>query len=229
MKLRILKINFQSPQLKDMTIESFLDYMEMNFPDYNYISENFRNEEFNKLYPKIQFKIIDNQPTIIAAKKGIKVLRKVFPVIDKLKHIGDIEEESENKFYMYEEDIGISEEMINYKFASPWFPFYRINYEDYLHFQNDIPDEKFRNLGIRDLMRNMLIGCLYRMSKSMGYSINQKFHVESDFILPPPEKKDPATVSITGNFSMDFHIPSLLGLGNYVFRNKGVVVKNNDG
>lgn len=223
MKLRILKIDFLASELKNMKTDPFLDHLENNFDKNKLIEENYINEKRNKLYPKIQLKNIDGQPTIIAVKKGIKLLRKIFPIINNLKHIGDKEAVSDKDFYMYEEELGRNDEMVNYHFVTPWFPFYSGSYEDYIHFQTDIQDERFRKLGVGDLTRKMLIGCVYRMSKSIGYSVHQKFDIESDLVLPAPKKVDPATVSITGNFAINFFIPSFLGLGNNVFKNRGVV------
>lgn len=137
----------QTPLLRGYILNKFgkKDYVELH---------NHSGEGFVYIYPKIQYKIIGGDAVLIGIKEGINVLGDIILDIKELDLKGEIYKVVNGYVRVKLEEFGVADDMIKYKFISPWIA---LNEKNYL---------KFKNLdkeGRKKLLERILIGNVLSM------------------------------------------------------------------
>jgi len=188
------------------------------YPKFSLIHNHLDNEQLNYAYPSIQFKIIENKPTIIGINEGIEVLKQVFMDIDKLDIGGKIQQINEKSSQLKEVDIGQVDEPISYKFISPWMALNQKNHAEY---------RKLNWAEKRTGLEKILRGNLMSLSKGLNYFIPDFDNVQVQSRLKSVYRnfKNQKMLCFTGEFETNFIIPNYLGIGKQTARGFGTVMK----
>jgi hypothetical protein len=168
--------------------------------------------------PLIQYRIIDNHPALIGINEGIDVMKKVFFEINSININGVAFRTTEREISVIESGFGICEEYVNYRFNSPWMA---LNEENHVKYLNCNPIEK--NILLKRILRQNL----KTLSKGFDYWIKDFDGLQMDGWFKPMQVKfkDNTMTCFKGEFTTNFAIPPMLGVGKQSARGFGVIEK----
>ena len=201
------EIKEDAPQLRGFFAAKFNEYV---------LLHHHKAGKFVYSYPLIQYKMLDNIPTIIGINEGTEVLKDIYDGYDSLK-LG------KHKYKIFQREITtkkqifeISDSIYEYQFLTPWLALNERNYEKYI---------KFGTWEKRKiLLEKILIGNIISMSKSLGYTVPKP--IKANIIKLKEVKaslKGVPMLGFLGNFSMNFEIPDYFGIGKSVSRGFGTI------
>ncbi|AAB98993.1 hypothetical protein MJ_0978 [Methanocaldococcus jannaschii DSM 2661] len=115
------------------------------------------------------------------------------------------------------EEFGVAENMIKYKFISPWIALNEKNYLEYKELDED---------GKKELLEKILVGNILSMSKYLDYTVEEKLKAGlleyEDFVV---KYKGNKFIGFWGEFLVNFNIPNYLGIGRKVSKGFGSVIR----
>jgi len=190
-----------------------------------YILNKYKYEELHNhsgngfiyTYPKIQYKIVGGSAFIIGIEEGTKILGKIALETNKLELNHEIYKVMDGYISLKMEDFGTCDTENTYKFISPWLALNEKNYKNY----KDLDD-----IGKKEKLEKILVGNIISMSKYLNYTVDKKIEAN---ILNYREfgvkYKGNSFVGIFGEFTVNFNIPNLFGIGRKVSKGFGSVIK----
>ena len=215
-KVEISIITYPSFQLKDArAIRGFFGNIYRNRPEFH----GHKDKRFVYKHPLIQYKVLGVSSLIIGLKDGAYLL-KALPRFKKI-------EIHYKKYRVLQQDIkidllpfGLSKDMINYTFITPWLGLNEKNYMEYL-----ILKKKGVKKEIDRFLGKIIIGNILSLSKSVGYVVNNPIYIESSLEeYGTVQVKDGVNlIGFTGQLKANFFIPDLWGIGKFSSRGYGVV------
>ncbi|MCD8023672.1 MAG: DNA repair protein [Lachnospiraceae bacterium] len=165
-------------------------------------------------YPKIQYKVLNQKPVIVAAEEGIRSLHPHLMEQTEIK-IGDkVFTDTELDINLSERPIGDSRDKKTYRFLTPWLA---LNQKNYAVYQKASTEEK------EQMLTHILIGNLLSLCKGFGVTIERsleaELHLKSTTVLYKGKKME----GFKGTFQVNCCIPELLGIGKATARGFGTV------
>lgn len=166
-------------------------------------------------YPLVQYKIIQNTPTVIGINEGSDLLKEIFFLVPSIR-LGDVEYRIiQEGVTVRQVPFGLDDRFHSYEFITPWLALNQENYHAFYRGKNS--EER------RDLLRRTLTGNLLSVSKSLNYQVPGQIRSEVNVRPLKQRVKDVNVVAFTGTFHCNFEIPDLLGIGKSVSRGFGAV------
>ena len=116
-------------------------------------------------------------------------------------------------------EFGPSEKEIRYRFLTPWLALNEENYKSYCSMKKY--GEK------QDLLNRILVGNLLSLCKSLGITVTERLQARVDMSNSEKIeiKRGVELVGFQGEFSVDFELPPLWGIGKQTARGLGAVQK----
>ena len=178
---------------------------------------NHDGNKFIYRYPLVQYKVIDNIPTIIGINEAANIVAKIGLFEDEL-IIRDVSYDI-NKKEINKENIefGCTDDYIEYEFVTPWIAINQNNRAEY-QYGNEIKKE--------EILKKILIGNIISMSKGLGYTVGKKLICWINIEEKRVKLKGITHVGFVGKFKVNFKIPDYLGLGKSVSRGFGTIKKS---
>lgn len=214
MKLKILRLTLHSdaPMRGDAT--KLRGFFATSFNEHALLHQHVTDKLIYK-YPLIQYKMLDGSPLVLGIDEGAEVLKEIYDKFNEIKLGENTYTIMERGVTLKSEDFGCTEEIYSYRFATPWIALSQENYSKYL---NASWEER------KDLLRRILVGNLLSASKGLGYVAKEHIRLEvgrmQDEICMLKGMK---VTGIRGEFTTNFAIPDLMGLGRSVSRGYGAV------
>lgn len=165
-------------------------------------------------YPLVQYKVLNQNPVIVAAEEGI---RSIHPHLMQEKELTIGSQHYEDMaltIQLSELPIGDSRERRNYQFLTPWLA---LNQENYNRYQISSQEEKDL------LLERILTGNILSMCKRFGIVIEQPLCVVHQMRGLPVLYKGKIMEGFIGTFQVNSCIPNLFGLGKGTARGYGTV------
>jgi len=217
MKMKIMKIIFSDLDLKVRDTPKLRGAIATKFPGYSLLHHHIEKNRLLYMYPKIQYKTINGPPMIIGIKEGIDVLKNVYSEMGELQlSFFESKVHSEIEIKVIDQIFGESEDLIEYRFATPWMALNQKNYELFVSGNTESKDK---------LLKSILIGNILSLSKSLAYKIENRIHAKLKLSKSKTNFKNNPMITFYGNFIINFHIPDYLGLGKSVSRGFGTVLR----
>lgn len=166
-------------------------------------------------YPLVQYKIIDEKPTVIGINEGSDLLKEIFHLSPSIRLGKDEYRIVREGVDVRQVSFGLDEMLRTYEFATPWMALNQENYHAFYEAKNTAERH--------DLLRRTLTGNILSMSKSLGYQVPGQIRVEVRVRPLKRRLKDVNVMAFTGRFHANFQIPDLLGIGKSVSRGFGAV------
>ena len=212
--VQVLYVQFESVHLRAFDIPKFRGYLAKKYASYQLIHNHLENDKLRYAYPVIQFKTIVNKPVIIGIEEGIHVLKKVFLDINELRINKQRIQINEKSVMLREWKLGQADEVISYRFISPWMVLNQENHKKY---------KRMKWHEQRAFLEKILAGNLKSLSKAFNYFIPgfENLHVRLDIKPLTRNFKNIKMTCFTGTFQTNFHIPDHLGLGKQTARGFG--------
>jgi hypothetical protein len=178
-------------------------------------------EDGRTLYrmPLVQYKVINGVPTLLGLQEGAQLLAELFFQIKTLR-IEDREYSvMERDISLQKMEVGVVENLCNYRFVSPWMALNQRNYAAYR-----AADETERMAMLNRILRSHILS-FYR---GVGYEVPREQRILTT-LRPHREGltgfKDNLMTAISGEFTANVLLPNNIGLGKSVARGYGTISK----
>ena len=168
MNLKILRLTLQSATPMHGNASKLRGFFATSFNEHALLHQHTADKLIYK-YPLIQYKMLQGKPLVLGINEGAEVLKEIYDKFDEIK-IG------ESKYTIMErgvtlksEEFGCSQEILSYRFATPWLALSQENYPKYLEASWE---ER------KDLLRRILMGNILSASKGLGYVATEQIRLE---------------------------------------------------
>lgn len=216
MKKATLSLN--NVMLKPSQTHKFRGYIGNVFADYDLIHNHDPvSGKYLYRYPLIQFKIINNTPTIVAlTDKAVALFVDVLMDIEQIAVNEIVIPVYEKDLKVEEVEFGYADEQFMYEFKSPWIALNQKNYQKFK--KSDHDEQKF-------LLSRILTGNIISMAKYLDYTLEHDQRIKTTLQIKQKTVtlKGNRVLGFTGYFKTNFHLPDDLGLGKSVSRGFGNV------
>ena len=195
---------------------SLRGYIAHQFPQYDILHNHMKNGKFLYLYPRIQYRTINGEAYIIGLEEGIQVVREIEPQLETIQLKGNTHRVIQKQITFQEVRFGFAGLSIEYSFIKPWLALNEKNHSDYIQLKTKIKRDAF--------WKNILIGNILSISKSLGYIVEQQIRVDSLKLKEHKTSlKSTPMLGFLGTFLVNFEIPDYWGIGKSVSRGFGTV------
>lgn len=170
-------------------------------------------------YPLVQYKILQDTPTLIGLGEGADLLVQLFLEIKELNIDGKIYPVYGKNIMVEEVVIGISDKLNTYRFENFWVP---LNQENHARFQRYTDDEK------QDQLNSIAIRNMISFFKGLGLHLSPDARVlaiAEVSLQRETQFKDNKMIAFKGLLITNALLPNHIGLGKSVSRGFGVVRK----
>lgn len=215
-KIRYILVVFTDVKMPPSDIPKLRGYFAAKYADIHQFHNHLPGEGYDYHLPLIQYRIIGGSPAMLGIGQGIEIMKQVFFEIDELKISGQSFTSNEKQISLIEADFGQCEEFYDYRFISPWMA---LNQENHLNYLELNPVEQ------KQLLKTILARNLKSLSKGFDYWIPEfdKIMVDGWFTPLMVNFHSQKMQCFKGDFTINFRIPDLLGLGKQSARGFGVV------
>lgn len=219
MKYLVLKFNDVKLDVRD--IAKVRGYFATSFPDKTLLHNHLPNGKYCYKFPKIQYRLFDGNPALIAMEEGIDVLKEVFFLTDEMVIGTKVYDLYEKEIISFNVEIYQQTDFSYYQFVSPYMALNQANHARYRQ------ADKFEK---QNILRKIIKGNLKTLSKGFSYEIPDfdNITVEADLKEKYVNYKDVKMLCFEGDFKVNFSIPDYWGLGKQTARGFGVVKKIKD-
>ncbi len=215
--LLFTKIQFPEIQLSTRDANKLRGYFGNLFKDHSELLHNhYSSGALRYRYPLVQYKILDQVPTLIALEEGAKLLTGLFLKISEINIDGTIYAIHSKNIENKKVEIGYSEELMEYEFKTLWMG---LNQNNYLSYKATAKDDQAK------LLTKILIGNILSFYKSVGLRLepHQKILAKCDLKEKQTGFKGQSMMAFSGRFLANAHLPSGIGLGKGVSRGYGTI------
>lgn len=216
MNLEVCTVKYSELRLKNRDAEKIRGYIGNRYIENNLL-HNHDDNKFIYRYPLVQYKVIDNIPTIIGINEAANIVAKIGLFEDEL-IIRDVSYDINKKEINKENfEFGCTDDYIEYEFVTPWIAINQKNRAEY-QYGNEIKKE--------EILKKVLIGNIISMSKGLGYTVSKQLICWINVEEKRVKLKGITHVGFVGKFKVNFKIPDYLGLGKSVSRGFGTIKKS---
>ncbi|WP_372365251.1 CRISPR-associated endonuclease Cas6 [Candidatus Uabimicrobium sp. HlEnr_7] len=215
--VKILFLIFKDVTLKAYEIPKLRGYFASTLKHHTLLHNHLPGNKFDYKFPRIQYRIIENNPALLAIEEGVKVIEEVFFQTQQLVIGSKKTIDTNQKMIQVKECFfGQSSEVHKYSFTAPWLALNKENYQIYR--KTDLLEQQV-------LLKKILKGNLMTLAKGFDYTIDDidKVSIEGIFIPKKVNFKNVKMQGFTGSFMTNFCIPDLFGLGKQSARGFGVI------
>jgi CRISPR/Cas system endoribonuclease Cas6 (RAMP superfamily) len=213
-KYIILKFNDVKLDVRD--IAKVRGYFAKNFSDNTLLHNHLPKGKYSYKFPKIQYRLFDGNPALVAMEEGIDVLKEVFFLSDEMTIGNRVFQLNEKEIISFDVELRQQKDPVYYKFVSPYMA---LNQENYKRYQRaDFYDKA-------EILAEIIKNNLKTISKGFSYEIPDFDSIKIQANLKPKlvNFKNVKMLCFTGDFKATFLIPDYWGLGKQTARGFGVV------
>jgi hypothetical protein len=193
-------------------------YFGQEFEDQVLIYNRGPNDDLLYQYPRVQFKVIDDNAVLVGVKEGSELLQQVWRDYDRTCLGGDGLRVVEARIESHEEPLMSTDEPLEYRFVTPWIALNQKNFGEYTSKRN--PHHRKQELS------RILTGNCLGLAKSLGIRFSDR--VTADCSRLTSIKASPqgsGMIGFVGRFTVNVTLPDDMGLGKSVARGFGTVQK----
>jgi len=219
-ELQICRIKFPEIKLQTRDAHKLRGYFGNLFKEYSPILHNhYEDGRFRYKYPSIQYKVINNIPTLIGIEEGAELLPSLFLKIKALDINGQKYSINTKNIALTNEKAGYSPNLHEYQFATLWMGLNQTNYAKYHHLKSEVEKQEMLNA--------ILVGHILSFFRNTGVELNAnerlmaKVHVEEK----STQFKENKMVAFSGSFIVNALLPDEIGLGKAVSRGFGTITR----
>jgi len=178
------------------------------------LHNHFEDGRLRYAYPLVQYKVIENVPTLTGFAEGAHLLTQLFLKMREIK-IG------EETFPVYSKNISqknhelsVNKGLYNYTFKTLWMGLNQKNFRIYL----DLGENEQKKFLDKTVQNNIL-----SFYKGLGFRVQEQILVNGMYAEKQTLFKDKKMVAFAGRFSSNAVLPDFAGIGKAVSRGFGTV------
>lgn len=208
-------IRFPEIQLRKRDAHKLRGYFGNLFREKSELLHNhLEGGEFKYDYPKVQYKVIDNTPTLVGIADGADLLPELFLKIHELNIDGKVYPVHQKNIEARQVEPGETIAPKSYRFESLWMGLNQKNHAKYSD-ANLLEKEK--------LLERILVGNCLSFFKSLNIFIDKKLEARGSFIEKSTRFKNNKMIAFEGMFEINAELPDYIGLGKQVSRGFGTI------
>lgn len=181
------------------------------------LHNHFADGSLRYLYPLVQYKVINETPTLVGLAEGANLLTKLFLDITELNIDGRVYPLFQKNLDQYQVEVGLSEELHSYRFENLWMALNQKNNSEYIACQTQSDKDKLLN---RILENNLL-----SFYKGVGIWLKGHLMAKGKFKESKTQLKNNTMKAFSGDFTANCLIPDHVGIGKSVSRGFGSLLK----
>ncbi|WP_019989963.1 CRISPR-associated endonuclease Cas6 [Rudanella lutea] len=186
---------------------------------HNHLEADNDEVKFRYAYPLVQYKVLDRVPTLVGAGEGAGLLAQLFLKIRQLR-IDEADFPVLSKHIRHEQaTLGISDDLIDYRFETRWMALNQANYRDY---QRYTPDE--RQAQLKRILTSQLLATFREFG--LWLEPTERVMVRLRTEEHTTQFKNQTMVVFSGGFTTNVILPDGLGMGKAVSRGFGTILKS---
>lgn len=219
-ELQICRIKFPEIKLQTRDAHKLRGYFGNLFKQHSPILHNhYEDGRFRYKYPTVQYKVIMNVPTLIGINEGAELLPSLFLNIKKLDIDGEKFDVNTKNIELKIEEVGYSQSLHEYEFATLWMALNQTNYAKY----NTLSS----NAEKQDMLNAILVGHILSFFRNTGVELNpnERLMAKVNVVEKSTNFKENKMIAFSGSFVVNALLPDEIGLGKAVSRGFGTVVK----
>lgn len=174
------------------------------------------NGDLRYAYPQVQYKVIDQIPTLVGIKDGAELLTQLFLKIKELRIDGTVYPVRQKNIEAKQIDPGAAVSPIAYRFETLWMALNQNNHERYTN-ANALEQGR--------LLENILVGNCLSYFKSMDIFVESKLVAKGRFSEKSTQFKNNRMIAFDGMFEINANLPDYIGLGKQVSRGFGTIIQ----
>lgn len=209
-------IRFHEIQLATRDAHKLRGYFGNLFREHSPLLHNhLESGEAAYRYPFVQYKVLNNVPTLVGLQEGADLLIGLFLKMKELE-IGDItypvfQKNIESKMI----NIGLSDDLHAYRFQTLWMALNQQNYSTYLA-EDEVQKAKHLKAILTGNILSFFKGMEYRAEGNIMANLKITNQRETQF-------KNNSMLAFEGNFVTNTLLPETIGLGKSVARGFGTI------
>jgi hypothetical protein len=182
------------------------------------LSNHFADGSLRYKYPEVQYKVINNIPTLVGIQDGGELLVELFL---KVKHLNidgqDIEILSKN-INRQAYPVGVDADLHRYRFQTLWMALNQTHHREYI-----TQDETARQAKLKAILTGHILG----FYKTVGHFLqrNERIMIQLDLTESQTQFKNQTMLAFKGEFTTNALLPDGIGLGKSPSRGFGTIIK----
>lgn len=167
-------------------------------------------------YPLVQYKVLDQIPTLVGLEEGAQLLIELFLKIRELQLRGKTFPVMSKHIKSQTYEIGVADDLYQYRFLTLWMALNQNNYQSFQ--QADEKDQKV-------MLQRIAIGNILSMLKGLNIFLSEEERILMKLNLKPKSTqfKDQNMLAFEGEFTTNVLLPDNVGLGKAVSRGFGSI------
>lgn len=167
-------------------------------------------------YPKVQYKVINNQPLLVGLGEGAELLTALFMKIRELNIDGRLYPIDQKNISTSLIQPGSSTQFHKYEFQTLWMGLNQTNASVYT--KMPAPEKKA-------FLERVLTGNCLSFLKGMEIFIDERLQVRGAFTEKLTTFKNKRMFAFSGFFEVNASLPDYIGLGKQVSRGFGTIIR----
>ena len=181
------------------------------------LHNHFEDGTLRYKYPLVQYKVVNEVPTLVGLNDGASLLTELFLKISELK-IGHIVYPVMQKNLDHSHaQAGMDTNLHSYRFANLWMALNQENHSQYVKMENMADKQNLLNT----ILRNNVLSFF----KGVNIWVDSPIMVKGTFSEHETQFKGKPMAAFSGEFVSNAILPVLVGIGKSVSRGFGTVIK----
>jgi hypothetical protein len=219
--LTITRIKFPEIKLQTRDAHKLRGYFGNLFKEHSPVLHNhYEDGGFRYKYPEIQYKVLDNIPTLVGIDEGASLLPKLFLKIKEIEIDGQCYPVNSKNIEHSTEETGYSNNLHEYKFKTLWMALNQKNYSKY-HKLGDKAEKQ-------DMLNTILVGHILSFFRNTRIELDNGERLMAKVSVQEKSTnfKENKMIVFSGGFIVNALLPNDIGLGKSVSRGFGTIKRN---
>jgi hypothetical protein len=220
-ELQICRIKFPEIKLQTRDAHKLRGYFGNLFKEHSPLLHNhYEDGRFRYKYPSIQYKVINNVPTLVGISEGAELLPTLFLKIKELDINGEKFSINTKNIELKNEKVGYSNSLHQYQFTTLWMALNQTNYAKYHKLKSDVEKQ--------DMLNAILVGHILSFFRNTAVELNanERLMAKLNVIEKSTKFKENKMIVFSGSFIVNALLPDEIGLGKSVSRGFGTIIKS---
>lgn len=182
------------------------------------LHNHYQNGGFRYRYPEVQYKVLNNVPTLVGVREGAQLLPQLFLKMKTVDIEGKTFPINTKNIEVEECAFGYSEHLYTYRFDTLWMALNQNNYKKYITLDT---------AGQQAMLNSIIIGHILGFFTNMGLKLSpeQRVMAKGNFAEKTTKFKGKHMLAFTGSFVTNALLPNYIGLGKSSARGFGTIQK----
>lgn len=167
-------------------------------------------------YPLVQYKVIENVPTLVGLDEGAQLLTSLFLKVQEINIDGEIFPVYSKNISHKQWPIGLDSDLHEYRYETLWMALNQDNHKQYIHYSEEERQEQLKRIAISNILAFYKAFHLY-------LEPHERILMKLDVREKMTQFKDQSMRAFSGGFLCNALLPDLAGLGKSVSRGFGTI------